>query len=350
MNKHPKTILGIMSGSSLDGIDLAKIRFYDAHHFEWLETAEIPIPEEWVTQLKQAEKSALLDFFKLETDYTRFQARNIPPNMLINIDAISWHGHTLFHEPEAGFSIQLGDAQLLASLTGVPCYGAFRQADIARGGQGAPLAPIVDYYFFKEYDICINLGGIANVSFPQQPGPGFDICGFNQILNHLANEFGETMDRDGLISSKGLVDQDLLSNLNQWSFLKKAPPKSLSNQEVISFYFEILNRYDLSIETKMRTFIEHAVQVIEGLVDHNRDRGPNVLLTGGGSMNQTFVSVLKQHLPQGSVEVVSEPWRTFKEAFLMSFMAWLNMEKLPNILSSTTGVPIDQTSGVVYYP
>ena len=348
MNKRPKTILGIMSGSSLDGIDLAKVRFYDTNQFEWIETAEIPIPKEWVELLKQAEKLGLSDFFKLEADYTRFQASQIPPSMLMDTDAISWHGHTLFHEPEDGFSIQMGNAQLLASLTGLPCFGAFRQADIARGGQGAPLAPIVDYYFFKEFDICINLGGIANVSFPQEPGPGFDICGFNQILNQLANELGETMDKDGNLSSKGLVDQELLSMLNHWPFLKEAPPKSLSNQEVRNFYFEVMNRYDLSVETKMRTFIEHTVEVIAGLTDHNRD--PKVLLTGGGSMNQTFVSVLKQHLPKGIVEVVPEPWRTFKEAFLMSFMAWLKMEKLPNILSSTTGVPFDQISGAVYYP
>ena len=157
----------------------------------------------------------------------------------MNPDLIASHGHTIFHEPSQGFSFQLGSAAHIAAACGLPCASDFRNTDMAHGGQGAPLAPVSDFDLFPEYDVCVNLGGIANISYTDEDGQrlGYDITVCNLILNHLSIAFGEAYDKDGLFGKGGNLDSSLLLDLESIDYYKHRGAKSIDK---VWFYNHIL--------------------------------------------------------------------------------------------------------------
>jgi anhydro-N-acetylmuramic acid kinase len=348
------TVLGIMSGSSLDGVDLAWIRFSNPGKvplrpaIEWVATQHVPYSDKWIKRLKTASSLPASKLLELDAAYATYQAdilQELQTPHLNDTDVIGWHGHTIFHNPSELYSYQLGRGDILSFHLQCPVICNFRNQDIASGGQGAPLAPIVDRAYFESYDYLINLGGIANISINNQAVSAFDICGFNQVLNYLAQQEGHEMDKDGQLSQYGQLDTDLRKQLNNWSYLGASAPKSLSNQDVRQFYFPLLNTYKLSTADKLKTFLVHVCDSIEEIVP--RTEKCNILFSGGGAKNTTFMDLLKERFT-ASINKASPPWLDYKEAFLMAYMAYLRWQDLPNVHSSATGSAKDQSLGVVF--
>lgn len=354
--KNSLLVLGIMSGSSLDGIDMAWIRFDQtegssfAARFQWIKTVCHPYHEDWIDRLRQADEMSASQLLALHAEYAEYQAQVIElfRDDNIPVDLIAWHGHTIYHRPDKGFSFQLGRGDILAERTQTKVVSDFRNQNIALQGQGAPLAPIVDVYYFKEYGHLINLGGICNITQNKERPLAFDICGFNQVLNALAMELGKPMDIDGNVSGAGKLNQDLRKELNDWIYLSRPAPKSLSNQEVMRFYIPLLKKWDLPVEDKMKTFLYHVCDNIQTNLSGLR-ADSKILLSGGGANNKTFVSMLKERL-KCTVHIAPDPWQDYKEAFLMAFMGYLKWNNLPNILSSVSGSTRDHSAGIIFNP
>lgn len=353
--KNKLNILGVMSGSSLDGIDLAWISFSNIEQqpkrpsIDWLHTAHHPYSAYWSDQLKTLDKSNAPELLEMHVKYAEYQAAVIEEHFkkAPKIDLIGWHGHTIFHEPQKGFSFQLGRGDVLCAKLQTPTINDFRNQNITAGGQGAPLATIVDNAYFTSYSHLLNLGGIANLTINEKQPIAFDLCGFNQVLNYLAAQLGETMDRDGNISGQGALNENLKNELNKWDYLQKRAPKSLSNQEVQSFYIPILEKSKCSIADKMNTFIHHVGDTILSKIAQHQQ--PKILLSGGGAYNRTFTDLLKSKV-EGIVKVAKQPWTDYKEAFLMAYMAYLRWTGQPNILSSASGGTKDQSAGLIHLP
>ncbi|MBN2637817.1 MAG: anhydro-N-acetylmuramic acid kinase [Bacteroidales bacterium] len=353
MSDKQYTALGMMSGSSLDGIDLVLCSFSFTYqwNFEWIKTETIAFSEEWIKTLKslpdsKAEKLAYYDVLfgkylgKIASDFIK-NCQNKP-------DFIASHGHTIFHQPEKGYTYQLGNGLSIASACGIKTINNFRQKDILNGGQGAPLVPIGDLLLFPEFDYCLNIGGIANISIKSNHSiKGFDICPANQLTNYLSNQLGLNYDRDGLNAKEGNLNKNLYTSLNSLPYYEKKTPKSLGNEDVRSVYFPILNQYNISIEDKLRTVVEHIAHQIGCTLGNHPEK--KVLITGGGAHNH----FLRERLQlMSNVQWVFPDTRLidFKEALIFAFMGLLRLEGKNNCLASVTGAIKDSSSGDVHLP
>lgn len=341
-----------MSGSSLDGMDLALIRFVPVKHscppqFEWLAVDHFEYSEVWKENLRRLPQLTIGDWMTLHIAFSQYVAdklRRIP--CVREAELVAWHGHTSAHRPDQHWTSALGDPQALAVSLQLPVIGEFRNKDIALGGQGAPLAPIVDLHFFPDDQAAINLGGIANITRLHPSFRAFDICGCNQVLNAIAEKMGHAMDRDGEISTRGRVNEDLRSHLNDWMYLKEEPPKSLDNAVVKEFYAQIIDREDLAPEDTMATAVEHITDAIATAVRRNKPQ--KILLSGGGARNINLVNRLRSKCPNDIISVAPSPWLDYKEAFLMAYMAYLYEKKENNVFSKMTGSQRDHIAGVKY--
>lgn len=343
-----------MSGSSLDGLDIAFCRFTQQEN-TWrysIEKAEtISYPNYWIEQLGKAHLLPSNRLLQLDIEYGKFLGQvvhsfisqhNLFPEL------ISSHGHTIFHEPENGFSFQLGRGSRIALTTQITTTSDFRNTDILNGGQGAPLVPIGDELLFGEYSACINLGGIANISYRiNEQRVGYDICGANQLLNALSQELGLNFDKDGIIASKGIVNRELLRQLNSDTYFQKAIPKSLSNEYVRNHFTEAVKRFSDSTANKLATVIHHISEQISQVVSHI---GPEkILITGGGAHNQFLVETLRKATNQ-QVVIPRRDLVDFKEALIFAFMGVLRVRNQPNCLASVTGARINSIAGSINQP
>ena len=232
--------------------------------FDWVSTAHIDYPQKWIDRLRSLPKLPINEWMPLDIEYCQFIAAAVRDKIdsLKGIDALSWHGHTSAHHPKQGWTLALGNGQTLATELKIPVITEFRRKDVALGGQGAPLAPIVDQHFFPEFDVALNLGGIANMTRFTDPKAAFDICGCNQLLNQLAHYLGASMDRDGKWAAEGTVNSGILRALNDWSYLKRPTPKSLGNHEVTQFYESRLLALSRKPQDLLATAVEHVVPSI----------------------------------------------------------------------------------------
>jgi anhydro-N-acetylmuramic acid kinase len=264
------------------------------------------------------------------------------------IDFISSHGHTIFHHPGLS-STQIGNAAIIASTTGIQTIGHLRNMDTAYGGQGAPLAPMADLYLFSEYDICVNLGGIANISIKESDGiVGFDICGANQFLNYMAIDLGHDFDDKGQIARSGNIDESLLVSLNGIPYCHQAIPKSLDNEQVQKMYLPILDKSSASTKDKLATMVEHiAIQLTKYSLPHHR----TMHLAGGGAHNAFLVERISSHCHCELEVVVPEAdIINFKEAVLIAMCGALRLHEIPNSLKTITGASQNTVNGVVFLP
>ena len=345
--------IGLMSGTSIDGLDIVAVKFSnkDLHKFEMVHSETISYSEYWVQRLQNAIDLDTAQIADLHHEYGVFlgnETKNfIRKNQITDIDFIASHGHTVFHQPAKGITVQVGDGQQIADLTNCIVVSDFRTQDVLFGGQGAPLVPIGDQLLFSEYDACVNLGGFANISFQSNHQRiAFDICPMNIVLNHYCRKnMGVDYDDKGIFSSQGNIDKKLLAALNHLPYYQMKPPKSLGLEWVNEFVFPMLDRESLETLTILRTFSEHIVQQISRtIVSFDK-----VLLTGGGTYNDFIIQKIKESSPS-QIIIPSNAIVNYKEALVFALLGLLKMQGKVNCLSSVTGAKKNHSSGTIFHP
>jgi len=340
-----------MSGTSMDGLDVAYCSFEyrdSVWSFDILEAITIPYSKYWMKSLNTARELSNTDLNELSIKYGQYLgscvAGFIIQNGINEIDFIASHGHTIHHQPSKGITVQIGDGTIINKETKLPVVYDFRIADVEIGGQGAPLVPIGDQLLFSKYQACLNLGGFANISFQyRNERIAFDISPINIVLNFLARKVGKSYDKDGEISSTGIVIPELLNQLNQLNYYKKPVPKSLGIEWVEKeIYPLLLDEYPVA--DTLRTVVAHVVaQICKALIEYEIK---DVLVTGGGAFNSFFMSEL-QKATHSSIVIPDKKIIEYKEALIFAFMGVLRMENQINVLKSVTGALKNHSSGKI---
>ena len=353
MNKKYYNVIGVMSGTSLDGIDLAHIYFEIENgkwNFQIFECETIAYNKDWIDTLKNAVCFSKLELQKLNSDYTQLLGgiilEFINKHSIKEIDAVCSHGHTILHQPQNGFTLQIGNLPEISKIIQQTVVCDFRVQDVNLGGQGAPLVPIGDQILFSDYDYCLNLGGFSNVSFEEnQKRIAFDISPVNTVLNFYANQLGLDYDDKGLISKTGILNLDLFHDLNQLNFYKKAYPKSLGFEFVKETILPLIETYTISTEDKLRTFTEHIAQQIALALPNKKGK---LLVTGGGAYNDFLIERTHYFLPEIEIIIPSPEILEFKEALIFALLGVLKLRGEINVLSSVTGAKKDHSSGKIF--
>lgn len=349
--KNTFHVIGAMSGTSLDGLDLAYCIFEKKKkgwRFSIPHTQCIKYNDAFRKNLAELETKSALEFVKADTEFGIFTGNKIKSFIAkhgLSVDFIASHGHTIFHQPQNGFTSQIGNGAAIAAATGITTICDFRRLDVALGGQGAPLVPIGDQLLFAEYDYCLNLGGFANISFQQnRKRIAFDICPVNIVLNNLSLELGQEFDKNGVLAKSGKLNNELLQELNALSFYAKKFPKSLGKEWVLDEIFPLLHRSKLPITDKLHTFCEHiAIQISKAL----KSNSGKIICTGGGTYNRFLMQRIKHHTA-ATVIVPERKLIEFKEALLFAFLGVLRSTGQKNCLKSVTGAISDNIGGCVY--
>ena len=355
MFKEKYTIIGVMSGTSLDGVDLAHIVFTVKNNkwdFQILESETVSYSIDWLNKLKIAVSFSEAALEKLNQDYTQQLAVIIYDFIkkydIQNLDAVCSHGHTILHQPQNGFTLQIGNLPEIATLINQTVVCDFRVQDVQLGGQGAPLVPIGDRILFSEYDYCMNLGGFSNVSFEKNKERiAFDISPINTVLNFYANQLGLDYDDKGSISRTGICNENLLQELNALDFYQKKHPKSLGFEFVKETILPLIESYPIPIEDKLHTLTEHvALQIALALPNKNG----SLFITGGGAYNDFLIERIQHHVPRMKLIIPSAKILEFKEALIFALLGVLKLRGEINVLSSVTGAKTNHSSGMTYSP
>lgn len=353
MIKDSYKVIGVMSGTSLDGIDLAYIHFVVRNKiwsFEILESATIRYPIDWINQLKIAVDFSEADLHYLNENYTDFLGATIQwfisQHSISDIDAVCSHGHTILHQPQNGFTLQIGNLPKISKIICQKTVCDFRVQDVKMGGQGAPLVPIGDRILFSEFDYCLNLGGFSNVSFEdKEKRIAFDISPVNTVLNYYANTFDLDYDDKGQLARSGTLNEFLLSELNNLDYYRKSFPKSLGFEFVKQIVLPLIEEYSIDAKDKMHTFIEHiAIQTASALPK----KEGKLLVTGGGAYNDFLMERMQFHLPKIAITIPDIKTIEFKEALIFALLGVLKLRDEVNVLSSVTGASNDHSSGIIY--
>ncbi len=365
-NRREYLILGLMSGSSLDGLDMALCRFtWEADGLSgWalLESVTIPFPAAWKAELEGAPQlsgEALTALDRRFGCWLGDQAAAACERWQVVPDLIASHGHTVFHRPDRGYTLQIGEGAALAARSGIPVACNFRDLDLARGGQGTPIAPLADRYLFPGFDGYLNLGGIANITLWEGDAlRAFDICGANQLLNGLSRLAGMPFDAHGQMARSGHLIPALFTELNQLPFFRQPFPKSLSNQWVRQYPLALLLEAPASIADRLHTACRHIGRQISltlarfpGFPDTEREK--RILVSGGGVHNQFLLECIREECEKfRSLEFVvpENAFADFKEAALMALMGLFRLLRRPNTFQSVTGARADSIGGVIHLP
>jgi anhydro-N-acetylmuramic acid kinase len=362
--KKESHVIGVMSGSSLDGLDIAlcKLETQNGNWQHVILAAEcLPFSADWRNKLHGATNLSGKELWQLHAEFGkyigesvhRFVAHN---NFQQNIDCIASHGHTVFHFPEERFTTQIGDGAAIAAASGITTVCDLRALDVAHGGTGAPIVPVADKLLFSDYDFCLNLGGIANIS-SKKDGKilAFDVCPCNQLLDFFAQQLNKDFDENGVLASTGNTDEEKLKQLLANSFHQLSFPKSLDNSFSKINALPILESIEGSIQDKLRTAVEYiAVQLAKDFatvaaqlnIDLNNSK---VLVTGGGAFNQFLIDRLKDST---NIQIVIPDDATvkFKEALAMALIGVLRLRGEVNVFSSVTNAKNDTVNGAIYLP
>ncbi len=350
--------IGLMSGTSLDGLDIAEVQFTlqdNSWNFQLKNAATISYHDGMANSLKSAVNLSGEKLVKLHHDYGRWIGEKVSVFMDENDskpEVICSHGHTVFHQPELGFTYQIGHGQEIANNSGVKTICDFRSSDVSLGGQGAPLVPIGDELLFSQFSHCLNLGGIANVSFKENDQRiSFDICVANMALNYLSNKLDLPFDENGKLAESGKVIPDILNKLNELDYFKLPHPKSLGFEQFQTDILPIIENKNLDIPDILRTFVEHIAIQIAIVLDTTSKPRDQVVVTGGGAFNKFLVSRIKSCL-NSDIEVVIPPSDivSFKEAIIFAFLGVLRLRNEFNCLRTVTGASKDSSGGVIFLP
>lgn len=355
--------IGIMSGSSLDGLDIVFAEFQEqGGKWDYVirESACYPYEPEWAERLKNAVSLSALDYLLLHTAYGHYIGEKVnrfieEKQLHYQVGLISSHGHTTFHLPEKKMTGQLGDGAAIAAVTGLPVVADLRALDVALGGQGAPIVPIGEKLLLNGYAYFLNLGGIANISINADPYLAFDICPANRVLNMIANATGKEYDEDGKLAASGKTDAQLLEKLNQFAYYQKTPPKSLANDFGTEILYPVIQSSGLSIPDQLRTYCEHiAFQTDKAFSKFSNDKpqasNHTLLVTGGGAHNKFLINLLAEKLLQKNIEVVvpDADLINYKEALIMAFIGVLRWRQENNTIASVTGASRNSIGGALW--
>ena len=340
--------IGLMSGTSLDGLDIVYVKFESgSNFFDIINCYTAEYGFEWKEKLQQAISLPKGELKILDIEFGKYLG--IKVNEFIeafaikNIDFIASHGHTVHHQPEKGITLQIGNGQEIANITNCRVVCDFRTQDVLLGGQGAPLVPIGDELLFSKYAYCLNLGGFANISYRENnKRKAFDICPVNIVLNFYARKLGLNFDNGGEIASKGKLNELLFKELNELTFYKKAPPKSLGLEWVQREIYPLIDKLEIDIPSVLRTFIEHAAYQIAKKIKEG-----TVLITGGGAFNKFLIAKIESKI-SSKINLPKKELIDFKEALIFAFLGVLRVEERVNCLSSVTGASKNNIGGSIY--
>lgn len=341
-------ILGLMSGTSLDGVDLA-VCDIDASRHSILAAKTVPYSEQWRQRLANLERSSALEYAKANVELGHCFGKIIKEfvdETKLPVEAVASHGHTIFHQPAIGLTTQIGDGDAIAAETGLPVVSNFRMLDVALGGQGAPLVPIGDEWLYGQYDACLNLGGIANISYRDEgQRVAFDICPCNMVLNRLAAQLGYDYDPEGSLARQGHVHTCLLSTLNALEYYAAEGPKSLGKEWFISRFWPLMEASTATVEDRLATATHHiAMQIASTLQRH---RIGTLLVTGGGAFNSYLLELLGEYSSETVITVPDALIVNYKEALIFALLGYLRLTGQVNTLASVTGARCNSVGGTL---
>ncbi|MBO4634076.1 MAG: anhydro-N-acetylmuramic acid kinase [Bacteroidales bacterium] len=349
--KKSMTSIGLMSGTSVDGLDVCCATF-TLEDGKWSFHIDCARGYDYPADLKKklgkdVQNMSAYEFVAFHSEYGRFLGQRVNDFLAefkVKPDIIASHGSTVFHEPGKRIMYQIGDGAAIAAETGIPTVSDFRRLDIMLGGQGAPLVPVGDNLLFGQYDYCLNIGGFSNISWREgDKRIAFDISPVNYVINRFCRSIGLEMDRDGVIASRGTVHQPLLDALNALDYYSKTWPKSLGREWVEANVFPLLDASGLSLEDLLRTYYEHCAQQLARVTKPGR----SLLVTGGGAYNKFLIERMREL--SGCNIVVPEPAIIeFKEALIFAFLGVLYMFDQPSCLRSVTGASRDNIGGMLF--
>jgi len=357
--KHPEPLnqyhaLGIMSGSSLDGVDLclASFRQEPEWSFEIIESATIPVPERIKDKLRKSDQLTGYDLSRLDIKYGEWMGHQLKAFVTQDnaIEVVGCHGHTVFHEPENSLTLQIGNGAVMSSLSGLPVVTDFRTKDLLWGGQGAPLVPKGETLLFPDYKAWINLGGIANITVKKSDIVlAWDIAPCNQVFNFFAQKLNAPYDKDGTLAKYGSLDKQWTDKLTDLPFFKTMPPKSMNNQWITE---HILKEQSIDPRIALHSYVEVLAKEIAKSVKQQLTGSGKVLLTGGGTHNTYLVSRIKKYLADQNIQIIkpSKEIIDFKEALIFGFLGLLRKLGIPNTIGTATGASRDVVSGTLHLP
>jgi anhydro-N-acetylmuramic acid kinase len=347
-------VIGLMSGTSLDGLDIACCEFVQSGKswkFDIKAAATIQYSDSVAEELGRAHLMQAEEFWRTHVAFGKFcgmEVKNFIAANKLKPLLVSSHGHTIFHQPENGFTGQIGDGAQIAVQAGVPAVCDFRSTDLALGGQGAPLVPIGDTLLFSEYDACMNIGGIANISFTKKGKMiAFDICPANFVFNYYASKKGEKYDKNGELARSGKVYKTIQNRLDKMDYYHSQTHKSIGREWIEKNIIIQLDNTGLSIEDKQATALEHCAAQIAGVLNANKIK--KLLVTGGGAYNTFLLERIKAHT-RCRLVIPDKKIIEYKEALIFAFLGLLRYQHTINTLSSVTGARKDSVGGAVYLP
>ena len=350
MNDDFFYVIGLMSGTSLDGLDIVYVKFQksDYANFEILLAETISYSDIWKKRLQNAINLDKNGTYVLHNEYGVFLGIKtkefISKNNIQKLDFIASHGHTVFHQPEKGITLQVGDGEEILKATNCTVVADFRTQDVQLGGQGAPLVPIGDRLLFSGYQACVNLGGFANISYERNDlRIAFDICPVNIVMNYYSNKMGLEYDDKGALASKGTIHQGLLKELNSLTFYSKKPPKSLGLEWVQQYVFPLVDKYKLDSHNILRTFLEHVAHQISQIIQPF----DTILFTGGGVYNDFLIKRIED-IGKNNIIIPADDIINYKEALIFALLGLLKLEGQVNCLSSVTGAQKNHSSGKIF--
>lgn len=345
-------IIGLMSGTSLDGLDVALVDItgsYKNIQYQLIVAETIPYSKEWKERLSALDTTSAYEYALANVQLGHYFGKCV--NSFISkhnfkADIIASHGHTVFHQPDLLLTTQIADGDAIAAETHLPVVSNFRTLDVALGGQGAPLVPIGDRLLFGQYDACLNLGGIANISFEKSGERiAYDICPCNMALNLLAQKINLEYDKDGMNAKKGSINDVLFNQLNSLDYYKQNGPKSLGKEWFLE-YFQPLIDGSLPTEDYLRTSVEHIATQIATVITKNNIK--SILITGGGALNKFLIERLEQ-MVQSKCKIVIPDSQiiSYKEAIVFALLGYLRVTSQINTLASVTGARVDSIGGTI---
>lgn len=345
--------IGVMSGSSLDGLDLAWVEFSSKKGAEWdfklIKSQKVPFPHGIHSMLKNPLSLSGQDLARLDREFGRFIGDSIKKHFDTSEGSptlIASHGHTVHHRPKRALTFQIGYGGAIASKTGIPVVSDFRGMDVEYGGQGAPLVPIGDEHLFGEHSQCLNLGGFANLSFKEDgERKAFDICPANAALDHVSKELGVPYDKNGAMAREGELDQDMLKALEGLPFYRSENYRSLGIEWLEERFIPLIDQ-QLPEKDRLRTLVEHiAMRIGQKLKD---SPGHDTLVTGGGAFNWFLLERIQAHAPDQKLTLPEDDVIEFKEALVFAFLGLLRWKGIPNALSGATGADRDSINGAIH--
>ncbi len=354
------SVIGLMSGSSLDGLDIVFAEIEEQRgkwSYRILNADCYTYEEAWKQRLQNATSLSAYDYCLLDADYGRYLGEAV--NRFINthqlqhkIQLVSSHGHTTFHSPGKGMTHQIGDGAAIAATTGINVVSNLRSMDVALGGQGAPIVPVGEKLLFSGYELFLNIGGIANISLSNN-NIAFDVCPANKVLNLLANKKGLDFDEAGAMASSGEIHHPLLAKLNALEYYQLPHPKSLANSFGASTVMGIIEESGAAVEDALMTYCEHICMQTERAIESlgmPEGKLASMLVTGGGAFNNYLIERLRQHMQFINVDVVVPEAETvaYKEAIVMALLGVLRWREQTTVLHTVTGARRDSIGGCVW--